>query len=596
MSSKLIRILAIAPYPSMKSLLVKLAEEYPNIDLTITVGDLKKGVEIAQKNFHSNYDVIISRGGTAKLVQQSVSLPVIEINTSAYDILRTLKLSDAGSSEVAVVGFSNITEELLSLKEVLPYKIDIFTISSTDEAALILQQLKNDGNHAILCDMVTYTTARELGMNAFLIMSGMESIRAAFDTAILYCSSYSNIRNENHFLRQLILGRDARTVVFTKEGKLFYSTLTEEETAILDILHEKIDEVPASGKRHFLHRQNNLLYSIQSQRIISNQLEYVAFYFTVSKPPLSGNKCGIKYGNRKEVEKDYFSSIYIIMDSITQLEKTIEHVNQNFFPVIILGEEGTGKQQIAKAIYLRSSINDHPFVQIDCTLLSEKIWDYLLNHHNSPLCDEGNTIFIRNINALSEQQQSQLLIAIADMEICKRNRVIFSCISNSEGTPDPNAMEFVNRLHCFIITLPSLKDDLSRLDSLVKLYLNRLNIDMAKQILGVSADAMQLLKSFSWPYNYLQLNRILRNLVIMATGSYIRYEDVQEVLSKERTITTVSLHSADSSKTLDISRPLSEINKEVADMVLEANNGNQSKAAQSLGISRTTLWRIIKSQ
>lgn len=219
-----------------------------------------------------------------------------------------------------------------------------------------------------------------------------------------------------------------------------------------------------------------------------------------------------------------------------------------------------------------------------------------MNHHNSPLCDEGNTIFIRNINALSEQQQSQLLIAITDMEICKRNRVIFSCISNSEGTPDPNAMEFVNRLHCFIITLPSLRDDLSRLDSLVKLYLNRLNIDMAKQILGVSADAMQLLKNFSWPYNYLQLNRILRNLVIMATGSYIRYEDVQEVLSKERTITAVSLHSTDSSKTLDISRPLSEINKEVADMVLEANNGNQSKAAQSLGISRTTLWRIIKSQ
>lgn len=595
MSSK-IRILAIAPYSSMKSLLVKLAEEYPNIDLTITVGDLKKGLEIAQKNFHSNYDVIISRGGTAKLVQQSVSLPVIEINTSAYDILNTLKLSDAGSGEVAVVGFSNITEELLSLKEVLPYTVDIFTINSTDEAVLILQQLKNEGDHVILCDMITYTTARELGMNAFLITSDIESIRSAFDTAILYCSSYSNIRNENHFLRQLILGRDAWTVVFTKDGKLFYSTLSEENTAILDILHERIDEVPLIGKRRFLKRQNNLLYSIQSQRIISDELEYVAFYFTVSKPPLSGDKCGINYSNRKEVEEDYFNSVYIIMDSITQLENTVDHVNQNFFPVIILGEEGTGKEQIAKAIYLRSSINDHPFVQIDCTLLSEKIWDYLLNHHNSPLCDAGNTIFVRNINALSDQHQRQLLIAIADMEICKRNRVIFSCMSNSEGTLDPNAMTFVNRLHCFIITLPSLRDDLSRLDSLVKLYLNRLNIDMTKQILGVSSDAMQLLKNFSWPYNYIQFNRIMRNLVIMATRSYIRYEDVQEVLSKESKITTVSLHSKDSSKTLDISRSLSEISKEVAEMVLEDHNGNHSKTAQSLGISRTTLWRIIKSQ
>lgn len=594
--SSIIRILAIAPYPSMKPLLANLAEDYPNVDLTITVGDLKNGLEIAKKNFHSNYDVIISRGGTAKLIQQSISLPVIEISTSAYDILHTLKLSDAGSNKVAVVGFPNITEELLSLKEVLPYKIDIFTINSTDEASFLLQQLNNDGYPAILCDMITYTTARELGMNAFLITSGIKSIRTAFDTAILYCSSYNNIRNENHFLRQLILGRDANTVVFTKDGKLFYSTLSDEDTAVLDILRERIDEIPSSGKRRFLQRQNSLLYSIYAQRITSDGLDYIAFYFTVSKPPMLGNKCGINYSNQKEVEKDYFNSIYIIMDSISQFDSTVNHVNQNFFPIIIFGEEGTGKEQIAKAIYLRSSIKDQPFVQIDCTLLSEKIWDYLLNHHNSPLCDAGNTIFIRNINALSEQQQSQLLIAITDMEICKRNRVIFSYVSNSNETQDSNAMTFVNRLHCFTITLPSLRDDLSRLDSLVKLYLNRLNIEMAKQILGASSDAMQMLRNFSWPYNYVQFNRIMRNLVMITTGSYINSENAKEVLSKESKITTVSLHSKDSSKTLDISRPLSEISKEVAKLVLEANNGNQSKAAQSLGISRTTLWRIIKSE
>lgn len=595
MSSK-IRILAIAPYQSMESLLIKLAEEYPNIDLTITIGDLKKGVEIAQNNFHSNYDVIISRGGTAKLIQQSVSLPVIEINTSAYDILRTLKLSDAGTGKVAVVGFLNITENLLSLKEVLPYKIDVFTINSADEAAAILQQLKNDSYHAILCDMITYTISRELGINAFLITSGIESIRAAFDTAVLYCSSYQNIRNENHFLRQLVQGRDAQTVVFTGDGKLFYSTLSEDDTFILDTLHEKIVEVPLKGKRRFLHRENNLLYSISTQRILSDELEYVAFYFTTSKPPLTSNKCGINYSNRKEVEKYYLNSVYIIMDSITELNSTIDHVNENFSPVIILGEEGTGKEQIAKAIYLRSSIKDQPFVQIDCTLLSEKVWDYLLNHHNSPLCDSGNTIFIRNVNALTEQQQKQLLIALTDMEICKRNRVIFSCISDSEGTLDSNAMAFVNRLHCFIITLPTLRDNPSHIDSIVKLYLNRLNIDMAKQILGISPDAMEMIRNFSWPYNYVQFSRVMSNLIIASTESYINSDNVREVLNKERIVTTVSHTSKDSIGSLNLSKPLSEINKEIAAIVIESQNGNQRKAAESLGISRTTLWRLIKSK
>lgn len=595
MSSK-IRILAIAPYPSMEPLLVNLAEEYSNIDLTITIGDLKRGVEIAQNNFHANYDAIISRGGTAKLLEQSVSIPVIEINTSAYDILCTLKLTDAGTKKVAVVGFSNITEELLSLKEVLPYNIDLFTINSTDEAVIVLQQLKNDNYHAILCDMITYTTSRKLGMNAFLITSGIESIRDAFDTAVLYCSSYNHIRNENHFLRQLILDRDEQTVVFTGDGKLFYSTLSEDDAAILDMLHEKIDEVPLKGKRRFLHRQNNMLYSIQTQRIISDELEYVAFYFTVSKPPLAGNKCGINYSNLKEVEKDYYNSAYIIMDSITQLDSTIDHVNKNFSPVIILGEEGTGKEQISKAIYLRSSIKDQPFVQINCTLLSDKIWDYLLNHHNSPLCDTGNTIFIKNINALSELQQRQLLIAITDMEICKRNRVIFSCVSDSEGTLDSNTRDFVNRLHCFIITLPSLRDESSHIDSIVKLYLNRLNIAMAKQILGVSPNAMQLLRNFPWPYNYIQFSRVMTNLVTIVIDSQIGSKDVQEVLSKERSFTPVSFQKNYSAKQLDLSRPLSEITKEIVTMILEENDGNQSKTAESLGISRTTLWRLIKSQ
>jgi transcriptional regulator with PAS, ATPase and Fis domain len=595
MSSK-IRILAIAPYASMEPLLVKLAEEYPNIDLTVTVGDLKQGVEIAQNNFHANYDVIISRGGTAKLVQRSVSLPVIEISTSAYDILRTLKLSGAGTGKVAIVGFSNITEELLSLKEMLPYKIDVFTIDSTDQAATILQQLKSEGYNSILCDMITYTTARELGMNAFLITSGIESIRAAFDTAVLYCSNYSHLRDENHFLRQLIQGRDARTVVFTKDRKLFYSTLSEDDTAILDILYAEIDEVPEAGKRRFLSRQNNLLYSIQAQRIVSDESEYVAFYFTVTKPPLTGNKCGINYCNYKEVENKYFNSIYCVKDSIAQLDSVIDQVNQNNYPVIISGERGVGKEQIAKSIYLRSSMKNQPFIEIDCDLLSDKIWDYLLNHHNSPLCDSENTIFIRKLNALSEQQQKQLLIAMTDMEIFKRNRVIFSCISNSEGMLDSNAMTFVNHLHCFIITLPSLRDDRARIDSIINLYLNRLNIDMAKQILGVTTEAMELLRNFDWPYNYTQLSRVMRNLVILSTESYIRFDDVQEALNKERTVTAASLHAKDSVKQLELSRPLSEINKEIAMIVLEAHNGNQSKAAESLGISRTTLWRIIKSK
>ena len=70
-----IRILGIAPYEGMTALMSSLAEEYPQIDLTLFVGDMEQGVEIARDNFHSNYDVVISRGGTAQMLRRHLSLP-----------------------------------------------------------------------------------------------------------------------------------------------------------------------------------------------------------------------------------------------------------------------------------------------------------------------------------------------------------------------------------------------------------------------------------------------------------------------------------------------------------------------------------------
>ena len=77
-----IKVLAISPYPGMVPLLTETAKEYDGLELTISVGDLAKGLELAQKGFHANFEVIISRGGTARLLKPSVSLPVIEIGTT----------------------------------------------------------------------------------------------------------------------------------------------------------------------------------------------------------------------------------------------------------------------------------------------------------------------------------------------------------------------------------------------------------------------------------------------------------------------------------------------------------------------------------
>ena len=202
-----IRVLGIAPYEGMKTLMSSVVADYPQIDLTLFVGDMEQGLEIARSNFHGDYDVVISRGGTAKMLQKNLALPVIEIDISMYDILCALKLADGLTGKTAMVSFANITSSAHLLCDLMKYNMDIYTIDSAEAVEPTLRQLQKNDYQSILCDMISNTTAKRLGLNSFLITSGVDSIRKAFDQALLLCRSQQRLRDENQFFRQLIQGQ-----------------------------------------------------------------------------------------------------------------------------------------------------------------------------------------------------------------------------------------------------------------------------------------------------------------------------------------------------------------------------------------------------
>ena len=231
-----IRVLGIAPYEGMKTLMSSVVADYPQIDLTLFVGDMEQGLEIARSNFHGDYDVVISRGGTAKMLQKNLALPVIEIDISMYDILCALKLADGLTGKTAMVSFANITSSAHLLCDLMKYNMDIYTIDSAEAVEPTLRQLQKNDYQSILCDMISNTTAKRLGLNSFLITSGVDSIRKAFDQALLLCRSQQRLRDENQFFRQLIQGQIGQTMVFDQDGNLFLSTLDDPKPELLELL------------------------------------------------------------------------------------------------------------------------------------------------------------------------------------------------------------------------------------------------------------------------------------------------------------------------------------------------------------------------
>lgn len=589
-----IRVLGIAPYEGMKTLMSSVVADYPQIDLTLFVGDMEQGLEIARSNFHGDYDVVISRGGTAKMLQKNLALPVIEIDISMYDILCALKLADGLTGKTAMVSFANITSSAHLLCDLMKYNMDIYTIDSAEAVEPTLRQLQKNDYQSILCDMISNTTAKRLGLNSFLITSGVDSIRKAFDQALLLCRSQQRLRDENQFFRQLIQGQIGQTMVFDQDGNLFLSTLDDPKPELLELLRRDLPESQLGAERRITRNLGGMLYAIRARRISTGSLTYTAFFFDARKTPLSPNQVGIRFSTRPEAENAFYSSIFSFAGSISDYQQDIEHISQSTAPVMVTGEDGTGKESIVSVLYMRSPLRNAPLVSINCSLLNDKSWAFLLEHHNSPLADQGNTLYFASIDALSEERRQQLLAVLSEMDVCRRNRVIFSCVCQPGEYTSAVGSLFMDKLCCLSLYLPPLRQMAERIPALVNLSLSHLNVDLPRQIVGADPEAITLLQNFQWPHNYTQFRRVIGELAATATGSLITAENVRQALRKERHVGAFSPCAENAAAPLNLNRTLDEISQDVARRVVEESGGNQTVAAKRLGISRTTLWRLLQ--
>ena len=587
------RILGIAPYEGMHTAMDRAAQAYPNVQMDVFTGDLDVGVSIVQRMPPNSYDCIISRGGTAELIRRVTDLPVVEVQLSVYDVLSAMKLAENYSDLYAIVGFPSITEPAHTLCDLLRYHLDILTVHSAEEATKTLEKLKKDGYRMVVCDMITHTIARKMELDAFLITSGVESVHAAIDQALNISLWFGRLRQENMFLRSITQDQNGRVVVLNTGGGVFYSSPTEPPAGLMEALRAHIREVPASGSMKFYYTERSQLYRITAQTLLMDTEKYYLFYCVPSKIPLHSHWTGIRTMNRGECEYLFMNSFYSISGAMGQMDAEIRTLASARQPVMIRGEAGTGKEQIARFLYLHSSLANKPFVVVNCELMTEKSWDFLLGHYNSPLNATGNTVYFQNFELLPEGRAPELLSVIQETGLSRRVRLIFSCACR-DGEPMPEVMRrFTARLGCLPLNLPSLRSRSDEIPSLASLYLGSMKLELGKQISGFEPRALEMLRQYDWPNNYTQFKHVLETLAILTTSPYIRSSMVAELLARERSLRrSLPPQTAPA----DTNRTLEEIISDGIQQAVINNNGNRAAAARQLGISRTTLWRYLSRQ
>ena len=338
------RILGIAPYDGMRTAMEQAAQAYPNVELEVYTGDLEEGQAIVQRMAPNSYDCIISRGGTATLIRQVTDLPVVDIHISVYDVMRTMKLAENYSSLYAIVGFPSITEPAHTLCSLLDFNLDILTVNNAAEVRHTLERLQQGGYRMVVCDMVTHTIAREMGFDAFLITSGVESLHAAIDQAVSISSWFGHLRQENLFLRSITQGQNGRVIVMESNGDLFYSSISEVPAELSSVLQSHIREIPASGNLRFYYTERDQLYSITAQQLLMNNVQRYLFYCVPARIPLHSSRPGLRTLNKGECEYLFANSFYSLSGAMGTQAAEIRSLALLRQPVFIYGEPGTGKE------------------------------------------------------------------------------------------------------------------------------------------------------------------------------------------------------------------------------------------------------------
>lgn len=587
-----VKILGIAPYEGILHLMQQAAAKRSDVSLTAFVGDMQIGAAIAGQYTADDFDVILSRGGTAEMIRRQSSLPVVEISLSAYDILRSIKLAETGIGKYAIIGFPAITRNARFLCDILQYHVDIFTINNEEEARDLMRRLSREGYSMVMCDMIANSIAQSFGIPAMLINSGSESVEVALEQAVQTSQTYRLLKERLQFYRGVTESQPSHLLVLDAQGNQQYTSRVEPlPQSVLEKIQGTREPILMDGNKRFTCEVSGRYYSITGNATQINDQTYLVYTINTTKSVLSFEKYGIHFVDKEEASDRFFNSFYGITRSASAGGMDIERYAQTRDAVVILGEFGTGKDQMVRLLYAKSRQSNAPLVIIDCAQLHSRGWNFLLENKYSPLTDTDITIHFKNISVLTDEQFLELFMMIKDMHVHQRNRLIFATSLDVNHSSEARIRRIVDWFSCLVITMPSLRSHKEAIPQLASLYISTLNMQYAKEIIGLEPEGLRLLEGYDWPNNYDQFKRILNELVLGADTPYIKTEAIRNLLKRE-----IRMFGESSNGGLDVQKNLTleQMDLLILKQVLAQEHGNQSAVAKRLGISRTTLWRMLQ--
>ena len=598
-----------------------LAKAHP--DVLLEQGLLSAGVRKARTLVREGVEIIITRGGTAAAINDArLGLTVVEVPITGLDMIRALEEARHFGRRIAVIAFPSMIMGIDCLGPILDIDLRCYPIHSEFKAEATVTKAFRKGAEVFIGGVITVQAGKKHNRCCVMIRSGAEGIIQATLEAKRIAEA-RRLEKVKSTLFQAVLD-------YAYEGII--SVDQDRQVVTFNPEAERITRI--SCKRAIGRKIQDTLPQLKLERLLTTGKDELGQVIDVGMVQILCNKVPIRVQGttigavatfqdtgkiqqweaniRKKIYAEEHTAVFTFADVIGS-SRQIRHcvsVAEQFAAadssILISGETGTGKEVFSQSIHNASKRGQQPFVAINCAALPAQILESELfgyvggaftgaSQKGKPGLLEiahGGTLLLDEIAEMDYSLQSKLLRVIQEKKVMRLGsdriqhtdiRIIAATNKNLKELVATNRFraDLYYRLNVLRLHLPPLRERPEDIELYARTFLERHAAALHRR-LKFSRAAMEVLIRHPWPGNVRELQNTIERIVTVCRQDTVQTDMVRQMMRED-----------------DVEEPFrtdfKATSTETIQKALVEARGKQKEAAKNLGISRSTLWRRMKS-
>lgn len=627
-------------YPELE----KIAREYSvkkNYHVEVANCVLDKAVEVAREYEARGFDIIISRGATGGLIDKALSIPVINIEITNFDIIKYLCKAKKLGTKIAFYLYDTDFRhnDFGFIREVLNIDkkdLAIYYFENVSELREKISKAYYSGMEVVVgIGAYTIEIGKSYGMKTVMVRSQSEAIYHAFAQAEKIIEAMHEMRKVNRCFDALakedVLGlifTDCHEVIVYISERICNYLRINPSLYIGRKVHEAFKDIPIfqplldNNKNYNIYcKGSDLSVNTITLQCQGELLGYAikVQYDSYDSGVLSTNK--IRSNDKNLVNKAELKAKYTFDDyignseAIRSLIKKAKSFSKTDANVLICGESGTGKEVLANGIHNESPRREGPFVAVNCAALPQSLLESeLFGYEEGAFTGakkggkvgifelaQGGTVFLDEISEITMIAQAQLLRVIQERVIIRvgGNKPIPIDVRIIAAT-NANLIERIrlgqfredlyHRLNVLNLQIPPLRNRKEDIPYLINHFIKK---HMGNKNIEIPSIFMRKLQNYQWYGNVRELQNFVEKFIILFRDTKDYFKLLEELYFD--LISSDTKFDAFSEDKISISiGTLRDMELEIIEKLSREYYNDKSTLAKKLGISRTSLWSKLK--